>query len=89
MVDTSPSRRSEAETYINLMRESEARRAEAEATCELMVVEGQARVWLSGGICSPGSAEKTVITIYGPLSHEHRKLLLDVAQEIDKQEDGG
>jgi hypothetical protein len=86
MSDVSPNRDDQV-TYIDLFREAEQRRAEAEQTKRRMAREGETRVWLNGGILSPGSEEKTVITIYGPLSAEHRKLLLGVAVEIDAKKD--
>lgn len=86
MSDISPIRDDQI-TYIDLIREAEQRRAEAEKTKERMAREGESRVWLNGGILNPGSEEKTVITIYGPLSYEHRKLLMDVAVEIEREKD--
>lgn len=75
--------------YIEMMREAEARRAKAEADCERMAREGEARVWFNGGITNPGSDLKTTITIYGVLSPHHRRALLDLAGEIDRDRKEG
>ena len=71
------------EANRKLMHKIEARRAEKEAIKEKMAREGEARVWLDGGINTPGSDEKTTITIYGALSSSHRRALLDLTSEID------
>lgn len=69
---------------LDIYDELEKRRAEVEAMKERMAREGEARVWLYGGINNPGADEKTIITIYGPLSEDHRRALLEVAREIER-----
>lgn len=69
--------------YLDLVREAEQRRLEAEAICQRMAEDGECRVWLNGGILDPGSDEKTVITVYGRLSSEHRKLLMDAVMIVE------
>ena len=64
---------------------SEIRKAEDRhvRVYEIMARNGDARVWLSGGINNPGSDEPTVIKIYGALTPEHRKLLMDAVLAVE------
>mgnify|MGYP000465838767 CR=1 FL=1 len=51
---------------------------------ERMARDGEARVWLDGGINNPNSPQPTVITIYGELSGYDRQCLLMLAKQIDR-----